>query len=142
VQIALELRFVISSKQHHRSVVGHFDPEVNAKVLFLNRGHVGFELTVDHKEAYVRMDGICDEPFQALSGVSKIAVFIEVEITSVTESYGHTWPPFKSKDQYILLLVGNNEAEAHPWLEGLLVHALKAAGTLVALEAAEDSLGN
>jgi hypothetical protein len=133
---------VISSKQHHRSVVGHVDPEVNPKVLFLNRVLVGCKLTFDHKEAYVHMDGICDEPFPALGGVSKIAVFIEVEITSVTESYGHTWVPFKSKDHYILLLVWNNEAEVHPWLEGLLVHAMKAAGTLVGLEAAKDSLGN
>jgi hypothetical protein len=30
-------------------------------------------------------DGICDKPFQTLRGVGEVAVFIEVEIASVSE---------------------------------------------------------
>jgi hypothetical protein len=45
----------------------------------------------------VRPDGVCDKPFQTLSGVGEVAVFIEVEITGVSEAYGHGRTPFVSK---------------------------------------------
>ena len=41
------------------------------------------EAAVDHEEVNARPDGICDKPFQTLSGVGEVAVFIEVEIASV-----------------------------------------------------------
>jgi hypothetical protein len=86
IQIALQLSTVISCDQNHRSVVGHFDEPVDPEVPFLNRGLVGRQVAVDHKEVNARADGVCDKPFQALGGVGEVAVFIEVEITSVTES--------------------------------------------------------
>jgi hypothetical protein len=76
---------VISCYQNYRSVVGHFDQHVN-QVPFLNRGLVGREVAVDYKEINARPDGICDKPFQTLRGVGEVAVFLEVEITGVSES--------------------------------------------------------
>jgi hypothetical protein len=67
-------------------VVGHFDQPVDPEVPFLNRGLVGCEVAVDHKEVNARTDGICDKPFNTPGGVGEVAVFIEVEITGVTES--------------------------------------------------------
>jgi hypothetical protein len=49
-------------------------------------GLIGREIAVDHKDVYARPDGICDKPFQALSGVGEVVVFIEVKIAGVTES--------------------------------------------------------
>jgi hypothetical protein len=67
-------------------VVGHFDQPVYPEVPFLNRGLVGCEVAVDHKEVNARPDGICDKPFQALRGVGEVAIFIEVKITGVGKS--------------------------------------------------------
>jgi hypothetical protein len=44
------------------------------------------EVAVDHKKVNARPDGICDKSFQALRGVAEVAVFIEVEIASVSTS--------------------------------------------------------
>jgi hypothetical protein len=77
---------VISRCQYYGRVVGYLDQHVNPKVPFFNRGLVGCEVTVDHKEVNACLDGICTKPFQALGGVSEVAVFIEVEITGVSES--------------------------------------------------------
>jgi hypothetical protein len=77
---------MISRYQNHRSVVGHFDQPVDPEVPFLNRGLVRCEIAIDHKEVNARLDGICDKPLQALSGVNEVAVLIEVKITSVNES--------------------------------------------------------
>ena len=44
------------------------------------------KVAVDHNEVNAGTDGICDKPFQALGGVGEVAVFIQVEITGVTES--------------------------------------------------------
>jgi hypothetical protein len=49
-------------------------------------GLVGREVTVDHNEVNVRLDGICGKPFQALRGVGEVAVSIEVEIAGMSES--------------------------------------------------------
>jgi hypothetical protein len=77
---------VISCRQDYGRVVGHFDQPVDPEVSFLNHGLVGREVAVDHKEVNVRLDGICDKPFQTLRGVGEVAVFIEVEITGVSKS--------------------------------------------------------
>jgi hypothetical protein len=47
---------------------------------------VGRQVAVDHREVGGRLDGICDKPFQTLRGVGEVGVFIEMEITGVTES--------------------------------------------------------
>jgi hypothetical protein len=86
VQITLQLCPVITGDQNHRGVVGHFDQPVDPKVSFLNRGFVGGQVTVDHKNINVRLNGICDKPFEALSGVGEVVVFIQVKITSVSKS--------------------------------------------------------
>jgi hypothetical protein len=86
IQITLQLSTVISCDQNHRSVVGHFDQPVDPEVPFLNRGLVGGQVAVDHKEVNARLDGICDKPFQALGGIGEVVVFIEVKIASVGES--------------------------------------------------------
>jgi hypothetical protein len=86
VQISLQLCPVISCRQDYGRVVGHFDQPVDPEVSFLNHGLVGREVAVDHKEVNVRLDGICDKPFQTLRGVGEVAVFIEVEITGVSKS--------------------------------------------------------
>jgi hypothetical protein len=86
IQIALQLRSVISRHEDYRCVVGHLDQHVHPEVPFLDCGFVRREVAVDHKEVNARPDGICDKPFQALSGIGEVAVFIEVEITGVTES--------------------------------------------------------
>jgi hypothetical protein len=86
IQIALQLSAVISRDQYYGRVVGHFDQHIDPEVPFLNRGLIRREVAVDHKKVYARPDGICDKPFKTLRGVSEVAVFIEVEITSVTES--------------------------------------------------------
>jgi hypothetical protein len=86
IQIALQLRSVISRDQNHRRVVGHLDQPVDPEVPFFNRGLVGREVAVDHKKVNAGTDGICDKPFQTLRGVSEVAVFIEVKITGVSES--------------------------------------------------------
>jgi hypothetical protein len=104
---------VISRDQNHRSVIGHFDQPVDPEVPFLNRGLVSREVAVDHKKVNVRLDGIRDKPFQALSGVGEVAVFIEVEITGVSESQGHAGPPFVSKHEYVLLLMGNGGSKEY-----------------------------
>ena len=77
---------MISRYQYYGRVVGHFDQPVDPEVPLLNRGLVGREVAIDHKEVNVRLDGICDKPLQALGGVCEVAVFIEVEITGVSES--------------------------------------------------------
>jgi hypothetical protein len=77
---------VISRYQYYGRVVGHFDQPIDPEVPFLNGGLVRREITVDHKEVNARPDSICDKPFQALSGVGEVAVFIEVKITGVSES--------------------------------------------------------
>ena len=77
---------MISRYQYYGRVVGHFDQPVDPEVPFLNRGLVGREVAIDHKEINARADGVCDKPFQALSGVGEVAVFIEVKITGVTET--------------------------------------------------------
>jgi hypothetical protein len=102
---------VISRYQYYGRVVGHFDQPVDPEVPFLYRGLIGREVAVDHKEINARLDGICDKPFQALSGVGEVAVLIEMKITGVSKSQGHGWPPFISKHQCVLLLMGNGEAE-------------------------------
>jgi hypothetical protein len=86
IQITLQLSTVISCDQDYGCVVGHFDQHVDPEVPFLDRGLVGREVAVDHKEVNARPDGIRDKPFQTLAGVGEVAVFIEVEITRVTES--------------------------------------------------------
>jgi hypothetical protein len=86
IQIALQLSTMISRDQDYGRVVGHFDQPVDPEVPFLNRGLVGCEIAVDHKEVNPRPDGICDKPFQALSGVGEVAIFIKVKITSVGKS--------------------------------------------------------
>jgi hypothetical protein len=86
IQIALKLRPVISCNQYYGRVVGHFDQPIDPEVPFFNRGLVGREVAVDHKEVNARPDGICDKPFQTLRGVGEVAVFIEVQITGVSES--------------------------------------------------------
>jgi hypothetical protein len=48
-------------------------------------GPVGCEFAVDYNDANAGMDVICDKPFQARGGVGEIAVFIEVDITGVSE---------------------------------------------------------
>jgi hypothetical protein len=80
VQIALQLRSVISCDQDCGRVVGHFDQPVDPEVPPLNCGLVRGEVTVDHKEVNARPDGICDKPLQTLRGVGEVAVFIEVKI--------------------------------------------------------------
>jgi hypothetical protein len=77
---------VISCNQYYGRVVGHFNQPVDPEVPFLNRGLIGREVAVDHKEINARPDGICDKPLQTLRGVSEVAVFIEVKITGVSES--------------------------------------------------------
>jgi hypothetical protein len=86
IQITLQLRPVISRDQDYGRVVGHFDQPVNPCVPFLNRGLVGREVAIDYNEVNARPDGICDKPFQAPGGVGEVAVFIQVEITSVGKS--------------------------------------------------------
>jgi hypothetical protein len=77
---------VISCYQDYGCVVGHFDQPVDPCVSFLDCGLVRGEVAVDDKEVNARPNSICDKPFQTLSGVGEVAVFIEVEITGVTES--------------------------------------------------------
>jgi hypothetical protein len=77
---------MITCDKDYGCVVGHFDQPVDPEVSFFNRGLAGCEVAVDHKEVNARPDGICDKPFQALGGVSKVAVFIEMKITGVGES--------------------------------------------------------
>jgi hypothetical protein len=86
IQISLQLSPMISRHQDYGRVVGHFDQPVDPEVPFLNRGLVGREVAIDHKKVDTRLDGICDKPFQALGGVGKVVVFIEVKITGVSES--------------------------------------------------------
>jgi hypothetical protein len=86
VKISLQLSTVIFCNQYYGRVVGHFDQSVDPEVPFLNRGLVGREVAVDHKEVNARPDGICDKPFQTLRGVGEVTVFIEVKITGVSES--------------------------------------------------------
>jgi hypothetical protein len=43
-------------------------------------------VVVSVKNVNTGLDGICDKPFQALCGAGELAVFIEVEITGVSES--------------------------------------------------------
>jgi hypothetical protein len=66
--------------------VSSYNKYIDPEVPFLNRGLVGREVAVDHKQANARADGICKEPFQTLRGVGEVAVFIEVKITGVSES--------------------------------------------------------
>ena len=77
---------MISRDQNHRSVVGHFDQQVNPEITFFNCGLVGCEVAVYHKEVNARLDGICDKPFHTLRGIGEVTVFIEVKITGVNES--------------------------------------------------------
>jgi hypothetical protein len=77
---------MISRYQDYGRVVGHFDQPIDPEVPFLNRGLVGREVAVDHKEVNTRLGGVCDKPLQTLRGVGEVAIFIEVEITGVTES--------------------------------------------------------
>jgi hypothetical protein len=77
---------VITRDQYYRSVVGHFDQPIDSEVPFLDRCLVGYEAAVNHKEVNASPDGICDKPFQTMSGVSEVAVFIEVKIAGVAES--------------------------------------------------------
>jgi hypothetical protein len=77
---------MISCDQNHWSVVGHFNQPVDPEVPFVNRGLVGREVAVDHKEVNAPLDGICGKPLHTLSGVGEVVVFIEVEMTGVTES--------------------------------------------------------
>jgi hypothetical protein len=77
---------VISRHQDCGRVVGHFDQPIDPEVPFLDCGLVGCEVAVDHKEVNARMDGIGDKAVQAVGGVTKVAVFIEMKIASVTES--------------------------------------------------------
>jgi hypothetical protein len=86
MQIAFQLSTVISRGQNHRNVDGHFDEPVDPKVPFLDRGLVGCEVAVGHKEVNARPAGICDKPSHTLRGVAERVVFIEVKITGVTES--------------------------------------------------------
>jgi hypothetical protein len=86
VQIALQLRTVITRYQDYGSVVGHLDQHVDPKVPFLDCGLVSGQIAVDHEEVNARLDGVCDKPFQALSSVGEVAVFIKMEITSVGKS--------------------------------------------------------
>ena len=92
VQIALQLRSVISCDQNHWSVIGHFDKPVNPEVSFLDCGLVGREVAVDYKEVNARLDGIYDKPFQTLGDVGEVPVFIQVEIASVGHSQKHMTP--------------------------------------------------
>jgi hypothetical protein len=76
---------VISCNQDYGRVVGHFDQPVDPEVPFLDRGLVGDEVAVDHKAVNARPDGICDKPFQTLSGVGEVVVLVEVEIAGVSQ---------------------------------------------------------
>jgi hypothetical protein len=75
-----------SCDQDYGRVVGHFDQHIDPEVSFLNCGLVGCEVSVDHKEVNACLDGICNKPFQTLGGIGEVAIFIEMEITGVTES--------------------------------------------------------
>jgi hypothetical protein len=86
IQITFQLCTVIPCDQDYWRVIGHFDQPVDPEVPFPNCGLVGCEVSVNHKEVNARPDGICDKPFQTLGCVGEVAVFIEVEITCVTES--------------------------------------------------------
>jgi hypothetical protein len=63
IQIALQLRSMISCNKNYGRVVGHFDQPVDPEVPFFNCGLVGREVAVDHKEVNAGTDGICDKPF-------------------------------------------------------------------------------
>jgi hypothetical protein len=86
IQIAFQLRSMISRYQNHGGVIGHFDQSVDPEVPFLNRGLIRREVAIDYKEVNACPDGICDKPFQALSGIREVAAFVEMKITGVTES--------------------------------------------------------
>jgi hypothetical protein len=81
-------------------------------------GLVSREVAVDHKEVNARLGGICDRPFKALCGVGEVAVFIEVEITGVSEAQGHARPPFMPEHQCMLLLMENGGAKEYRQLKG------------------------
>jgi hypothetical protein len=109
---------MVTRHQDDRGVVAHLNERFDPEVSLFDGLLVGRQVTVDHKEVNARPDGICNKPFQAVRGVGEVVVFIEVEITGVSESYGHAGPPFMSEHQCILLLMGNGEAEEDRQLKG------------------------
>jgi len=55
----------------------------------LNRDLLSGKIAVDYKQVHIFADAVVDEPFQALSGVTEIAVFIEMNIAAMSDAEGH-----------------------------------------------------
>jgi len=72
-------------------------------------GLVGPEFAVDHKEVNAGLDGISDKPFQALSGVGEVAVFIDVYIAATGDLHAYSTP---SKEHFVgPTLVNKNHSQ-------------------------------
>ena len=80
---------MISCDQDYRRVVGHLDQPVDPHVPFLDRGLVRRKVAVDHKEVNTRPDGICDKPFQTLSGVGEVVILFQMYVTQMCADEVH-----------------------------------------------------